>query len=56
MGKWMSGAVEVMKFLGFFAGSEFAMQIPGCKFGRGVPHRDSFGHETIRTNEKRRPQ
>jgi hypothetical protein len=61
---WANGfpaASDVMKFLGFFAGSEFAMRslqsgFQAASLGAGSSHRDSFSHETIRTNEKRRPQ
>jgi hypothetical protein len=57
---WANGgpaASEVMKFLGFFAGSEFAKQCSqAASLGAGSSHRDSFSHEAIRTNGKRRPQ
>jgi hypothetical protein len=60
---WANGrmaARDVMKFHEFFAGSEFAMQSSQSEFqaaslGASSWRRDSFSHEPIRTNQKRRP-
>jgi hypothetical protein len=61
---WANGcpaAIDPMKFHEFFAGSEFAMRslqswFQAASLGEGSSHRDSFSHETVRINEKRRPQ